>query len=740
MFGDSAVGKTTLLKAYLENKFTANPVTIGPNFYTARPSIDGEKYRIEIWDTPDHGQFFSRFYASVSLYKKTDVFLLVFSVNDFQSCRNVVTKWIPEIESSFPTVPIILVGNKTDLREKDNKTVTTEMGKQLARDIKAEAYFECSCLDGRTTIIEEIFKAATRAALVGKMLNIIKKSNETLHKLHLVGDAKVGKTALCHAYLKNTFKDYDSDTVVKAYLAPTQLIDGKKYELNIIMDIGHSETGSSISKICHTMSNVIIFVFSVVDLHSFKSVQKKWIPEIKEHCPNTPVILVGNKTDLREKDNENATIEMGEQLASEINAVGYFECSCRDGRTAIIEEIFRAAARAAHGGNILNNIKQTNESLLTVHLVGDANVGKTAICHAYLKNTFKDYDSNMAVKVYVAPTQFIDGKKYELKIMDIRHSERVAYINKMCYTLSNVIIVVFSVVDLDSFQSVREKWIPEIKEHCPATPVILVGNKTDLRKSNEIVTTEMVKQLASEINAVAYFECFCHDGRRATIKQIFEEAVRATHLVKVQRFLQKSSKTLFKVHLVGDKNVGKTSLVKTFQHNERSNVFGERLDNRVNPDYSFSAFTEMDGEECGWIIWDGMKSKSDITKCDRVLLKKDRGIDVFMLMFSVVDFDSYTSIENKWIPEMKKMKHCNPKIPIVLMGNKTDLRKHSKRWITTEKGEQLARRINAAKYFECSSTDRKEVEKVFEETAWTTLRYAEEKRKPKSWFRRWFGI
>ena len=70
----------------------------------------------------------------------------------------------------------------------------------------------------------------------------------------------------------------------------------------------------------------------------------------------------------------------------------------------------------------------------------------------------------------------------------------------------------------------------------------------------------MGMQLARESNAVAYFECFCSDGKTATIKQIFETAARASYLVKVKKFLMKSSKTLFKVHLAGDANVGKSSL------------------------------------------------------------------------------------------------------------------------------------------------------------------------------------
>ena len=88
-----------------------------------------------------------------------------------------------------------------------------------------------------------------------------------------------------------------------------------------------------------------------------------------------------------------------------------------------------------------------------------------------------------------------------------------------------------------------------------------------------------------------------------------------------------------------------------------------------------------------------------------------------MLMFSVVHVDSNLSIEEKWIPELQKLKHYNPSVPIVLVGNQTDLRSNAKRHISTEMSKQLALKIQAAKYLECSGVDGKEVEKGFEETA-----------------------
>ena len=78
--------------------------------------------------------------------------------------------------------------------------------------------------------------------------------------------------------------------------------------------------------------------------------------------------------------------------------------------------------------------------------------------------------------------------------------------------------VCFSVVKPSSFENTREKWVPEIRHHCPKTPFLLVGTQMDLRpdpatrealarKREKPITTEQGKQCAKELKAALYVEC-----------------------------------------------------------------------------------------------------------------------------------------------------------------------------------------------------------------------------------------
>ncbi|XP_054877132.1 ras-related C3 botulinum toxin substrate 1-like isoform X2 [Poeciliopsis prolifica] len=103
------------------------------------------------------------------------------------------------------------------------------------------------------------------------------------------------------------------------------------------------------------------------------------------------------------------------------------------------------------------------------------------------------------------------------------------------FASQDVFLVCFSVVSPASFENVRTKWSVELKHHCPNTPMILVGTKSDLRddkdmidklneKSLSPITLQQALALTKEIGAVKYLECSALTQRG--VKTLFDEAVR----------------------------------------------------------------------------------------------------------------------------------------------------------------------------------------------------------------------
>merc|ERR1712002_527118 len=106
----------------------------------------------------------------------TDVILMCFSIDSPDSLENIPEKWTPEVKHFCPNVPIILVGNKKDLRNDPNtikelgkmkqEPVKPEEGRAMAEKINAFAYLECSAKSKEG--VREVFET-TRAALQKKI-------------------------------------------------------------------------------------------------------------------------------------------------------------------------------------------------------------------------------------------------------------------------------------------------------------------------------------------------------------------------------------------------------------------------------------------------------------------------------------------------------------------------------------------------------------------------------------------
>jgi len=139
---------------------------------------------------------------------------------------------------------------------------------------------------------------------------------------------------------------------------------------------------------------------------------------------------------------------------------------------------------------------------------------------------------------------------------------------------------------------------------------------------------------------------------------------------------------LFKIVLIGDGGVGKTTLRRRWM----GEGFITSYILTVGADFAVKTLITPYGHEVKFQIWDlgGQPHFKEVRKTFYA------GTTGALVVYDVTNRKSYNNVFG-WIEEM--LKHVNKKIPIVLVGNKIDLRNNTPDAITTEEGIKLRRKI-----------------------------------------------
>jgi len=119
MVGDGNVGKTSLLISYTTNRFPEDHIPTIFEYYSSYAVVNNNPVRMNFLDTSGEKDYQE---LNVLGYNQADVFVVVFSVSDPNSFKNVKKFWIPEIRKYDSTIPILLIANKIDKRDEGTET------------------------------------------------------------------------------------------------------------------------------------------------------------------------------------------------------------------------------------------------------------------------------------------------------------------------------------------------------------------------------------------------------------------------------------------------------------------------------------------------------------------------------------------------------------------------------------------------------------------------------------------
>ncbi|XP_065197021.1 ras-related protein Rab-13-like [Sycon ciliatum] len=182
LLGDQAVGKTSLLLRYAEERFyrTYDP-TLNIDIKYRDVEYQGKRIRVELWDTIGQERFRSTISATL---KDIDGVVLVYDVMDSESLVS-LGQWIADVERRCGDVGRVMVGNKVDLEESSGDDITASAACELAVE-KGIPLFKASAKSNHNVehVFDELIQSILdcKAALGQSASRSFESSIVTLHE------------------------------------------------------------------------------------------------------------------------------------------------------------------------------------------------------------------------------------------------------------------------------------------------------------------------------------------------------------------------------------------------------------------------------------------------------------------------------------------------------------------------------------------------------------------------------
>jgi Ras-related protein Rab-6A len=142
VLGEAQVGKTCLIGRYVRPSICHDEpykATMGVDFLAKTVHAEASPLRLQIWDTAGDPRYRT---LATGYIRDAEAAIVVYDVtkpDSLQGARDWVEIAQDELGDSFF---LALVGNKTDLDEE--RTVTTESGRQLASEMGVQLFVETS--------------------------------------------------------------------------------------------------------------------------------------------------------------------------------------------------------------------------------------------------------------------------------------------------------------------------------------------------------------------------------------------------------------------------------------------------------------------------------------------------------------------------------------------------------------------------------------------------------------------
>lgn len=498
LVGDSLSGKSSLLLQYCDNQFTQNYIaTIGVDFKIKTIEVNPNIIKLQIWDTAGQDRFKT---ITSSYYRGAHSIVLIFNCNERSTFEN-LENWFEEIKK-FANEDV-LVSVCANFCESKERAVSTEEAWAFARKIKA-SYYEASALTGvgvnelfsgislqlispriteETTTIDNssVINASLEVNLSVSEETKSESAHETIFKIILVGDSRVGKSSILSQFDRSSFSDSYLPTIGVDFLIKSVVFNETPIKLQI-WDTSGQERFRTITASYYRGATAIIIVCDCTDASSFENIHK-WLAEINEYCSkNIPVLICTNKSDFPERVISN---ENGRSLAKELK-IPYYETSAKNniGITEMFNGIISQILAAGEDRKSFDGKK------VKVLVIGDSASGKSALSAMYTSN-FSQTGTKSIVKS-------INSQQVLVEICEIENNDESEEKILLEFQEADVFVFIYHCSEETSFTNLH-RYLDDTrkvaKEQCKK---VVVGN---LDEGAKAVISGRAQAVADHYNA-----------------------------------------------------------------------------------------------------------------------------------------------------------------------------------------------------------------------------------------------
>ena len=141
-------------------------------------------------------------------------------------------------------------------------------------------------------------------------------------------------------------------------------------------------------------------------------------------------------------------------------------------------------------------------SYIKIILLGNSEVGKSAIISSYIDSKYEEYNSSTIGANYSEKIIKKDNKEYELNIWDTAGQEKFRSLGKHFFKGAYIVCLVYDITNQESFESLKTIWYPDLLKYGEKYIILaVVGNNGELYESDYLVDENKAKVFADEIEA-----------------------------------------------------------------------------------------------------------------------------------------------------------------------------------------------------------------------------------------------